>query len=203
MNHRALGKVLPIIFAFCLLSSSCVKANATTSVTPLYTGTQTPTVTFSPAPTLTFVDSTQTPFQSPVSLPYDPYTYVISQEFKEGTSEEEISLSLLSHWLDHLTDANVDAKFRLQSYKISKFYNDSYPMCTQEPGEIFLLVGGVEIETTQPLLCGNAQCDQSAWTAGGGTIIDSHHEYWVFGGPVFKSGNIFRLQVINASPPCP
>ncbi len=206
MKSRTHQSPLLVILTLSILVSSCMPGLPSTLEPPPSIETQTQTETLSPTPSLTPSEPTltQTIFHaSAVPTQYSPYDQELSLEIKDAGSNEEIAKTLLSLWLDKLTDEEIDAHWRLRSYEFTQVYNPSFlAACPQKLGAVFILDIGVNIETVDPLLCGNKYCDQSNWTAGGGTIIDEFHEYTAFYGALFKSGDTYTLKVINADMPC-
>lgn len=132
----------------------------------------------------------------------DPNAFSISAEINQRTSNEEIMNILFSQWLDHLRSKKISPYWRVEAYDIEDISESALDRpCGQKLGALFLLEVLVYIKTTDPIFC-PAECEHSAWTAGGGNPIDAFSQTKPFSGAVFKSGNIYTLNVITAIPPC-
>jgi hypothetical protein len=196
---------IALIVVLSLLSACVPVSEKTPSLTPQLE-TIAPTETLELVPTYTATVPTLPPTATVMWIPTetpDPNAFSVTTEIDDpGASHEKIITLLFSRWLDHLMSEKVSPYFRIDSYQIKTVFEASFDQpCAQKSGALFQLEVLVDMTTTSTLACtGYSNC--SAWAAGGGDIIEPDHITKPFSGAVYKTGNLYTLNVITAAPPC-
>ena len=137
----------------------------------------------------------------PTEIP-DPTDFLVTAEIDPSLSHNEIARILFSRWLDRLESKEIRVAWRLDAYEIGNIDDHIFQHCAQNPGAVFFVEAMVIMKPTNPLLCGNTECDRSSWVAGAGDIVDAYHINKPISGGIFRSGHIYTLQVTFDLPPC-
>lgn len=152
----------------------------------------TPSVTFLPAQTS----------QAAITEMPDPNQFAISVEVDQSYSQKEIAEVLYTKWLDHFRNDEIRPEIRLNAYSIDKIVIPVDQKCADKLGGSFVAEVQVTFQTFLPQTSTKDEKRSEFFTAGGGNIIDAYSQSRTFNGIVFKSDNIFTLNIITQIPMC-
>jgi len=187
-----------------LLATLIILISSCSPVSPLLTSTnppieksKTPISTHSPTPNLVI---TEPPYNTPTP---DPNAFTINSEIDQEYSQEELARILFSKWMDHYMGENISPEMRLSEYKINSVIIPDNQICASRLGALFITKAEITAKAMLPLLPTTADNTSHWMTSGGGVVSLSATQITrVFDAAVFKSGNVYTLQVITSTPMC-